>query len=143
MTLCSCLSRFTIALEGTESSGAASTIGQWLVSLSQGNPLLALASVFVATALFSAVATNNAAAVIMFPIALASAESLQVNFLPFAVTIMVAASTSFATPIGYQTNLMVYGAGGYHFKDYLYFGAPLTVFVGIVTVIIAPMIWQF
>ena len=126
-----------------QNSGAASTIGQWLVSLSQDIPLLTLASVFVATALFSAVVTNNAAAVIMFPIALSSAESLQVNFLPFAATIMIAASTSFATPIGYQTNLMVYGAGGYHFKDYLYFGAPLTAFVGVATVILAPMIWRF
>ena len=96
---------------------------------------------FTATALFSALATNNAAAVIMFPIALSTAENLGVSFLPFAVTIMVAASASFATPIGYQTNLMVYGAGGYHFKDYLYFGTPLTLLVGIATVTIVPLVW--
>jgi len=126
-----------------QNSGAAEAIGQWLVSLSQGSPLLTLTIVFVATAMFSAIATNNAAAVIMFPIALSSAVDLHVSFLPFAVTIMVAASTSFATPIGYQTNLMVCGAGGYHFKDYFYFGAPLTAIVGIVTVTMAHMIWQF
>ena len=51
------------------------------------------------------------------------------------------ASASFSTPIGYQTNLMVSGAGGYHFKDYFYFGAPLTVFVGIVTLVIVPWVW--
>ena len=79
---------------------------------------------------------------LMFPIALSTSESLGVNFIPFAVTIMVAASSSFATPIGYQTNLMVYGVGGYHFKDYLYFGIPLTILVGIVTVAIVPLVWH-
>ncbi len=125
-----------------QTSGAASAIAQWLVSFAQNIPWLTLAAVFAATALFSALATNNAAAVIMFPIALSTAENLGVSFLPFAVTIMVAASASFSTPIGYQTNLMVYGAGGYHFKDYLYFGAPLTVLVGVVTVVIAPLVWR-
>jgi di/tricarboxylate transporter len=126
-----------------QSSGAASATGQWLVSFARDIPWLALALVFVATALFSALATNNAAAVIMFPIALSTAQDLGVSFLPFAVTIMVAASASFATPIGYQTNLMVYGAGGYRFRDYVYFGTPLTVVVGMVTVAVVPRVWQF
>lgn len=125
-----------------QNSGAASAIAQWLVSFAQDIPWLALAFVFTATALFSALATNNAAAVIMFPIALSTSQNLGVSFLPFAVTIMVAASASFATPIGYQTNLMVYGAGGYRFKDYLYFGTPLTVIVGIATVVIVPWVWH-
>ncbi|VAW79527.1 Sulfate permease, Trk-type, partial [hydrothermal vent metagenome] len=119
-------------------SGAAASIALTLIAFAQGIPWLALALVFAATALFSAMATNNAAAVIMFPIALSTAESLGANPLTFAVTIMVAASASFATPIGYQTNLMVYGAGGYQFKDYLMFGTPLTVLVGIVTVTLTP-----
>ena len=126
-----------------QNSGAASAIAEWIVSFAQDIPWLALALVFAATALFSALATNNAAAVIMFPIALSTSAGLGVSFLPFAVTIMVAASASFATPIGYQTNLMVYGAGGYRFKDYVYFGAPLTVLVGIVTVAITPLVWHF
>jgi di/tricarboxylate transporter len=125
-----------------QNSGAAAIIAQWLVSFANDIPWLALALVFTATALFSSIATNNAAAVIMFPIALSTAESLGVSFLPFAVTIMVAASASFATPIGYQTNLMVFGVGGYHFKDYLYFGIPLTIIVGIVTVAIVPWVWK-
>ena len=124
-------------------SGAALSIANLLVSFAQDIPLLALAMIFLATALFSAVATNNAAAVIMFPVALSTAESLGVNFIPFAISIMVAASASFATPIGYQTNLMVYGAGGYHFKDYLYFGIPLTILAGILTVGLAPLVWPF
>ncbi|MES9971607.1 MAG: SLC13 family permease [Candidatus Thiodiazotropha sp.] len=126
-----------------QNSGAASVIAQWLLSFTQDSPWLALGAIFVLTALFTALATNNAAAVIMFPIALSTAQSLDVSFLPFAVTIMVAASASFATPISYQTNLMVYGAGGYRFKDYVYFGGPLTLLVGLLTVIITPMVWNF
>jgi di/tricarboxylate transporter len=126
-----------------QNSGAASMIAQWLLSFTQDSPWLALGAIFVLTALFTALATNNAAAVIMFPIALSSAESLNVSFLPFAVTIMVAASASFATPISYQTNLMVYGPGGYRFKDYVYFGGPLTLLVGLLTVIITPLVWRF
>ena len=125
-----------------QNSGAASAIAQWGISIVQGSPLLALTFVFALTAMFSTIATNNAAAVIMFPIALSTSESLGVSFLPFAVVIMVAASASFATPIGYQTNLMVFGAGGYHFKDYFYFGAPLTLIVGIVTISIVPLVWH-
>jgi di/tricarboxylate transporter len=127
---------------GLQNTGAAAAIAYWLVSFAENTPWLALAFIFTATALFSALATNNAAAVIMFPIALSTSESLGVNFIPFAVTIMIAASASFATPIGYQTNLMVFGVGGYHFKDYLYFGVPLTILVGIVTVAIVPWVWK-
>ena len=126
-----------------QSTGAAQAIAEGLLSLTGDTPLYALASVFIATALFSAVATNNVAAVVMFPIALAAARTLDVNFMPFAVTIMVAASASFATPIGYQTNLMVYGVGGYRFSDYLRIGVPLTLLVGLVTVLLAPVWWPF
>jgi di/tricarboxylate transporter len=68
---------------------------------------------------------------------------MQVSVLPFAVTIMVAASASFATPIGYQTNLMVYNAGGYRFGDFVRIGVPLTLLVGLVTVGLVPLIWAF
>ena len=102
-----------------------------------------MAAVFAVTALFTAVATNNVAAVVMFPIALATAKALEISFMPFAVTIMMAASASFATPIGYQTNLMVYGVGGYRFNDYMRIGIPLTLLVGLVTVLLAPLWWPF
>jgi di/tricarboxylate transporter len=126
-----------------QTTGAAQAIAESLILLTGDNPTLALASVYLVTALFTALATNNVAAVVMFPIALATADALAVNFMPFAITIMMAASASFATPIGYQTNLMVYGVGGYRFNDYLRIGVPLTVLVGCVTVLIAPLRWSF
>jgi di/tricarboxylate transporter len=68
---------------------------------------------------------------------------MQVSILPFAVAIMVAASASFATPIGYQTNLMVYNVGGYRFGDFVRVGLPLTLLVGVLTVILVPLVWSF
>jgi di/tricarboxylate transporter len=87
--------------------------------------------------------TNVASAAFMFPIALALAGSLDVSFMPFAVTLMVGASCSFISPMGYQTNLMVYGPGRYTFGDYVKMGVPLTVVVGIVTLILAPIVFPF
>ncbi len=126
-----------------QTTGAAAAVADGLISLANGVPWLALALVFIATALFSALATNNAAAVLMFPIALLTAQHLEVSILPFAITIMVAASASFATPIGYQTNLMVFGAGGYRFSDYMRIGIPLTVLVGLLTTLLVPLVWPF
>ncbi|MBQ0760098.1 MAG: SLC13 family permease [Zhongshania sp.] len=134
----------SIALGGSlESTGAASVIAQSIVGLAAGSPMATLAAIFVVTTLFSAVISNLAAAVIVFPIALAASQQLDVSMLPFAVTLMMAASASFATPIGYQTNLMVYGPGDYRFSDFFKIGIPLTVIVGVATVLIAPIIWPF
>jgi di/tricarboxylate transporter len=124
-------------------TGVAQILGETLIGITGDAPHLALASVFAVTALLTAVATNNVAAVVMFPIALATAKALDVSFMPFAVTIMMAASASFATPIGYQTNLMVYGAGGYRFNDYVRIGVPLTMLIGLITVLLAPVFWPF
>jgi di/tricarboxylate transporter len=126
-----------------QQSGAALFVAQGLMGLAGGEPWLALTLVFGITALLTALATNNVAAVLMFPIALAAAQQLQVSLLPFAITIMVAASASFATPIGYQTNLMVYNAGGYRFQDFLRIGLPLTLLVGLVTLLLVPLVWPF
>ena len=126
-----------------QQSGAALFVAQGLMGLAGGEPWLALALVFGVTALLTALATNNVAAVLMFPIALAAAQQLGVSLLPFAITIMVAASASFATPIGYQTNLMVYNAGGYRFQDFLRIGLPLTLLVGLVTLLLVPLVWPF
>jgi di/tricarboxylate transporter len=126
-----------------QNTGAAESIAISLIELAGGNAGISLAFMFAATALLSAVATNNAAAVIMFPIALTTANSLGVSLMPFVLTLMVAASTSFATPIGYQTNLMVYGIGGYRFPDYLRIGIPLTLLVGLTTIIVVPLVWHF
>ena len=106
-------------------------------------PWMALALIYVLTALFTEVITNNAAAVLMFPIALAISEQLGVNFLPFAVAVMFAASASFITPLGYQTNLMVYGPGRYRFTDYMRMGVPLSLTVGATAITLIPMVWSF
>jgi len=125
------------------STGAADTIAVSLIDFAGGSQWISLALMFFVTALLSSVATNNAAAVIMFPIALTTANDLSVSIMPFVITLMIAASTSLATPIGYQTNLMVYGVGGYRFSDYLRIGIPLTLLVGVVTILIVPQVWHF
>ncbi len=124
-------------------SGAADSVAKLLISFTAGNPFISLGMIFFITATFTAMITNNAAAVLMFPIALQTAQNLDVSYMPFLIAIMVAASASFATPIGYQTNLMVFGPGGYQFKDFLKIGIPLTILVGVITVLIAPLIWPF
>lgn len=87
--------------------------------------------------------TNNAAAVLMFPISVAVAEQLGVSFMPFVIAIMFAASTSFITPLGYQTNLMVYGPGGYRWRDYVRLGLPLNLVVATVSIGLIPLFWAF
>src|SRR5262249_35415262 len=114
-----------------------------LVGAAGDDPRMALALVYVATMLFSEVMSHVAAAVVIFPIALATATGLQVSFTPFAMAVMMAASCGFATPVVYATNLMVYGPGGYRFTDYLRFGGPLNLVVGAVTVLVAPLVWPF
>jgi len=126
-----------------QKSGAAGVLADGIIGLAGGNPLGTLILVFTATALLTAIATNNVAAVLAFPIALTAAGHMNVNVMPFAITIMVAASASFATPIGYQTNLMVYNTGGYRFADFLRIGMPLTLLVGLVTVLLVPLVWAF
>jgi di/tricarboxylate transporter len=134
----------SIALGGAlEKTGAASAIAQSMVGMVAGSASGTLIMMFVITAAFSAVISNLAAAVLLFPVAVASSQQLGVDILPFAVTLMIAASACFATPIGYQTNLMVYGPGNYRFMDFVKIGLPLTVLVGIVTVLIVPVIWPF
>lgn len=125
------------------STGAAAAIAEtWIGAFGQ-EPWLALIGLYVLTNVFTEVLTNNAAAVLVFPIAAATAETLGVSFEPFVFVIMMAASAGFATPIGYQTNLMVYGPGGYRFSDYVKFGVPLNLLVGAVTVVLAPIFWPF
>ena len=126
-----------------EVTGAASVVATGLANLAGPQPWLNLALVYLVTALFTALITNNAAAVLMFPIVLGLAQNLEVSVMPFIITIMMAASASFATPIGYQTNLMVYGPGGYHFSDYLRIGLPLTLLLGLTALVIIPFVWRF
>ena len=124
-----------------EVSGAATAIAHGLVTLAHNDPFWLLAAIYGGTMLLTEVVTHNAAAVIVFPIAFATTQSLGLNFTPFVMAITMAASASFATPIGYATNLMVYGPGGYRFSDFLRFGIPLNLMMWAVTVTIIPRVW--
>lgn len=124
-------------------TGAAQWLAGLLLSFGPLTPWFALFVVYLLTALFTEVITNNAAAVLMFPVALAVSDQLGVSPLPFAVAVMFAASASFVTPLGYQTNLMVYGPGRYQFADYVKIGLPLSFLVGSVAIVLIPFIWSF
>jgi di/tricarboxylate transporter len=126
-----------------QKSGAALALANMLLSLCGGMPWAALTAICFATVMLTIFITNNAAAALMFPIAVSTAARLEVNPLPFIYALMVAASCSFASPIGYQTNLMVYGPGGYRFSDYLCVGIPLSLLLLALIVILAPLIWRF
>jgi di/tricarboxylate transporter len=126
-----------------EKTGAASLLAGGMVGLAGGSPWLTLALLFLATALLTSLATNNVAAVLVFPIALQAAQGMGVDPTPFVVALMIGASASFATPIGYQTNLMVFNVGGYRFSDFLRVGVPLTLIVAAVTVAVVPLVWPF
>jgi di/tricarboxylate transporter len=124
-----------------EKTGAAAFIAQNLISLAGDNPRVLLAVVYFVTMIFTEMITNNAAAVLIFPIALATAQHQNLNVIPFAIAIMMAASASFSTPIGYQTNLMVLGPGGYRFTDYFRIGIPLNLLMAFSSIIIIPFFW--
>jgi len=124
-----------------ETTGAAKALAHGMVAAAQGDAWLTLALVYCATMVLTELITNNAAAVLIFPLADAAATQLGADFKPFAFTVMMAASASFSTPIGYQTNLMVMGPGGYHFSDYLRIGIPLNLLMWLTTVTVAPLVW--
>lgn len=128
------------ALEG---SGAAAVLATQLVGMVGESPLGALVAIYGVTTVLANLVTTKAAAVLVFPVALATAQGLEVSFMPFAITLVVAAAAAFATPVGYQTNLMIYGPGGYRSIDFLRLGGPLSVLVGMVTVAVVPTIWPF
>lgn len=125
-----------------DSSGAADALAHLILTLvGQLGPHVALAVVYVVTVVFGILITSNATAVLMFPIALALATQLQVDPRPFAVAIAAAASASFASPVSYQTNMLVYGPGGYRYADFLRVGLPLNVLLAVVAVLLIPLIW--
>ncbi len=124
-------------------SGLSAAVADFLHEIAGDNPYTALAVVFAGCIAMDTLITNVASAVFMFPIAMAMAGELGLSFMPFAITVMVGASCSFISPMGYQTNLMVYGPGGYKFTDFVKMGVPLTVVVGIVTIILTPLFFGF
>ncbi|MGJ9384436.1 SLC13 family permease [Salipaludibacillus sp. CF4.18] len=139
LLLIACAIGIGIALEET---GAATLLANHFVQITEGAGVLgAIIAVYFLTTVFTEIITNNAAAVLMFPISLAIADQLAVDPMAFFVAIAIAASASFSTPIGYQTNLIVYGPGGYRFSDYLKVGIPLNIIYLIVTVVIINFVW--
>ncbi|MBW1775027.1 MAG: anion permease, partial [Deltaproteobacteria bacterium] len=124
-------------------SGLSDTVADMLTQIGGDNAYIALTVVFLGCIAMDTMITNVASAVFMFPIAMAMAGNLGVNGMPFAITVMVGASCSFISPMGYQTNLMVYGPGGYAFTDYVKLGVPMTIVVGVITILLAPLFWSF
>lgn len=127
-----------------QKSGVADAVAEFAISLSHSHgPYLLLAVVFIITNVFTEIMTNNAAAALAFPIGLAISEQLGVNPEPFFVAICVAASCSFSTPIGYQTNLIVQGIGNYKFQDFVKVGLPLNLIALTLSVLLIPQFWPF
>ena len=126
-----------------ELSGLAAIMSQEIIGLASGEPWMVLAAVYFVTMIFTELVTNNAAAVLVFPIAMSAAGTLGVSPMPYVIAIAIAASAGFATPFGYQTNLMVYGPGGYRFTDYLRLGIPLDLIFMAVTVAVTPYMFPF
>ena len=123
-------------------SGLAELVAQMVVGTFGGwGSRGALLGIVLTTVLLISIITNNAAAVLVFPIAMSTAADLSLDPRPFAIAVAMAASASFLTPVAYQTNIMVYGPGGYRFGDYIRLGLPLTAIVVAVTILFVPVIW--
>lgn len=126
-----------------ETSGAADAIAQSLIGVAGSNHWVQLGIIYFLTLVLTELITNNTAAVLMLPLTMSTVQQLGVSYKPFVIAVMVAASCGFATPFGYQTNLMVYGPGGYKFTDYLRIGIPLDLLMMAVCVAIAPLAFPF
>jgi di/tricarboxylate transporter len=125
-----------------QETGAAGLLADLIVSTSTLLPLLGVLGVFyLVTALLTNVISNNASVVLMIPVAVEASQGVGANPFAFVLAVTFAASTAFMTPVGYQTNLFVYGPGGYRFTDYLRVGAPLQLVVGVVTTLGIAFFW--
>jgi di/tricarboxylate transporter len=127
-----------------EKTGTSQFYAEVFLSLFAGrSPTLVLGGIILLTSITTQILSNNATGVLLLPIAISTAVSIGVDPKPFIIGTCIGASACFATPIGYQTNLMVYGPGGYSFKDYLKLGIPLNIFVIVTGMLLIPVIWPF
>ena len=127
-----------------ENSGVADLLASYIIGLSHSHgPYVLLAAMFIITNIFTELITNNAAAALSFPLALSISQQLGVSPMPFFVVICMAASASFSTPIGYQTNLIVQGIGNYKITDFVRIGLPLNIITFLISVFVIPQIWSF
>ncbi len=130
--------------KGLQNTGAAQMLAEAVIRIARPlGPYGVMAGLYLLTTVFTEIITNNAAAALIFPVALSAAQVMGVNPMPFLVAITIAASASFLTPIGYQTNLIVQGAGGYKFSDYFKVGLPLTLLTFGLSMLLIPMGWGF
>jgi di/tricarboxylate transporter len=127
-----------------QKTGAAEVLASGLVQVSEPLGLVViLGGFYLLTSLLTELISNNATAVVLTPIAVATASSLGVSYLPFVIAVMFAASNSFMTPIGYQTNTFVYGPGGYRFSDYVRVGGPLNMIMTVAAAFVIPWFFPF
>ena len=127
-----------------KTSGAVDMIVNLFVPvMSHMPPFLVIWSIYLITSVLTELVSNNAVAVVVTPVAIGLADALGFDARPLVVAVMVAASASFATPVGYQTNMLVYGPGGYKFSDFTKVGLPLNLSIGILSSLLIPFIWTF
>ena len=127
---------------GLQASGAVELVAGGVAPLLTGlPPVLVVWFIFLLTSVLTELVSNNAVAVVVTPVAIGLADALGVDARPLVVAVMVAASASFSTPIGYQTNTLVYGPGGYSFSDFMKIGIPLNLSIGVISALLIPMIW--
>lgn len=124
-------------------SGAAEAVARRFISLAGTNPWVLLVAVYGVTLVLSELMSHIAAVAVVLPIALLTAEGLGARPHAYVMSVLIAASSTFAVPIGSPTNLMVYGPGGYRFHDFVKLGLPLDLLLMAVTVLLAPLIWPF
>ena len=124
-----------------EQTGAASYLAEGVIGLSGDNLLLMLILVYIVVSVLTEMLTNNAAAILMVPVVLSLTRTLGVDAEPFMIAIMMAASASFATPLGYQTNMMVLGPGGYRFSDFVRVGLPMNLLVGAASIVVIVLVY--
>jgi di/tricarboxylate transporter len=127
-----------------QKTGAASFVATWMVNLlGVYGPTVIMAGLFILTSLASQVMPNPAVAVLLVPIALNTASDLGVSPYPLAMTVAVAASAAFLSPVGHPANLLIMGPGGYRFSDYIKVGLPLTLVIFLVVMLVMPIFWPF
>ena len=106
------------------------------------NIYVLVALIYLVTAILTELISNNAVAALLTPVAISVAQAMDLDSRPLVVAVMFAASASFSTPIGYQTNTYIYGAGGYKFTDFTRVGIPLTFILWAISIVLIPLMWS-